>query len=202
MQTQLSSQALPEPRFSEGVVRTLGRLAGWSININVPIPKKCVVVGAHHTSGTDFFAAMFLFAGAGIKMRWVTKDDFFKPPFSPLLYAMGGMPVNRNARTNFVGQMVEQFRQHDVLRLGIMPEGTRRKASHWKTGFYYIALGAQVPILFGYADYPTKEVGIGGVLLPSGDIAADFVVIRRFYERVQARYPHRVSDITLRQDRR
>jgi len=145
---------------------------------------------------------MFLFAGAGLKMRWVTKDDFFKPPFGSLITALGGMPVNRRISTNFVGQMVEQFQQHDELRLAIMPEGTRRKALRWKTGFYYIALGAQVPILFGYADYPNKEVGIGGSLMPTGDIAADFAVIRQFYEKVDARYPHRVSEIACREDKR
>ncbi len=176
----------------------MGRLFGWSIDVSVPVPDKCVVIGAHHTSGSDFLVAMYLLAATGINMRWVTKDDFFKPGISRLLYAMGGMPVNRRQKSNFVTQIVDMFQQNDVMRLAIMPEGTRKKAEFWRTGFYYIAMGAGVPILFGYADYPRKTVGIGGSLQPTGDIAADFAVIQRFYAHVQARYPQRESVVGLR----
>ncbi|NOZ51435.1 MAG: glycerol acyltransferase [Chloroflexi bacterium] len=199
MQTQLGTALVPKPHFPQGLIRSVGSLAGWSIKVSVPIPDKCVIIGAHHTASTDFILAMFLLAGAGVRMRWVTKDDYFKPGLSPFIYAFGGMPVNRRQRSNFVGQMVAQFQQHDVMRLGIMPEGTRKKAPYWKTGFYYIALGAQVPIVFGYADYPSKEVGIGGILMPTGDIIADFATVRRFYANVRGRHPQRMSELTLRQ---
>ena len=75
---------------------------------------------------------------------------------------------------NFVEQMVEAFRSRESLRIGVSPEGTRSKATHWRTGFYYIAVGAGVPVVLGYADYRRRIVGLGPTLHPTGDIEADF----------------------------
>ncbi len=83
--------------------------------------------------------------------------------------------------------------------MAIAPEGTRKKVTHWKTGFYHIAQGAQVPIAFAFIDYKRKVVGMGPTMIPSGDIQADMEIIRDFYSKVHARHPEQVGDITLGQ---
>lgn len=183
------------------LVLGLARLLGWRVRIDVPIPDKCVIVGAHHTSGLDFLATLLLIFGGGVRLQWVAKDVFFRPPFGLLLRAIGGIGVKRGRRNHFVSQMVEAFADAEQLRLAIAAEGTRQQSKHWKTGFYHIAREAGVPILFGYADYSTKVVGIGGMLVPTEDIEADFARLRAFYDGVRGRYPHLHSEIVPRLER-
>ncbi|RIK28462.1 MAG: glycerol acyltransferase [Chloroflexi bacterium] len=120
---------------------------------------------------------------------WAAKDELFFPPLGWFLRAIGGIPVNRRARTDFVGQMVKHFETRDAFVLGIAPEGTRGTKTFWKTGFYFIALRANVPMVFGYADYQRKVVGFGPMMMPSGDLDADFEHIKR-YARFPAAFPN------------
>lgn len=172
--------------------------AGWRIEAGQPLPPQCVIIGAPHTSGIDLLVALLARAALGIDFRWAAKDTYFWGPVGRVFRACGGIPVNRRERTNFVARMAVLFRENEDFRLVIAPEGTRRRAAHWRTGFYYIAQAAQVPIVFGYADYSRRIVGFGPALIPSGDIAADFARIRAFYATVQGRYPDRHSEIALR----
>ena len=112
---------------------------------------------------------------------------------------IGGVPIERGVRQSAVEQSIQAFRNREKLVMGIAPEGTRKKATHWKTGFCYVARGAQVPIVFAFIDYKRKVVGIGPAMIPSGDIQADMEIIRDFYSNVQARHPDQVGDIALRQ---
>jgi 1-acyl-sn-glycerol-3-phosphate acyltransferase len=77
----------------------------------------------------------------------------------------------------------------------IAPEGTRGRTKRWRTGFYYIALGAEVPIVLGFLDYGLKAVGFGPTLIPSGDIEADMEIIRGFYQDKQAKHPDKFVDV-------
>ncbi len=180
----------------------LGRLFGWRVQIDVPIPDKCVIIGAHHTSRVDFFVNLLLIFGGGVRMRWLAKDSLFRPPFGVVMRALGALPVDRSQSNNLVHQMVDAFAQADQLRLGILPEGTRQYRTYWKTGFYHIASGAHVPILLGYADFSRKVVGIGGALLPAGSIARDFELLRRFYADIRGRHPHLHGIVALREGER
>lgn len=179
------------------VVLTAASWMGWRIDAEQPLPAKCVIVGAHHTSWTDLPAALLLREATGVRFRWAAKDTFFRGPVGWLFRAWGGVPVNRRERTSFVERMAALFRQYDDFKLAIAPEGTRRQTHYWKTGFYHIARLAQVPIVLGYADYPRKVVGLGPILMPTGDIEADFAFIRRFYATVTGRYPERHGEIAL-----
>lgn len=171
---------------------------GWRLDADRPLPAKCVIVGAPHTSGTDLLVALWARAVLGIPFRWAAKDVYFWGPLGWLFRALGGVPVNRRERTNFVARMARLFREGDDFKLVIAPEGTRRRTAHWKTGFYYIAQTAQVPIVLGYVDYLRKVVGFGPTLMPSDDIEADFAFIRRFYATVTGRYPAQHGEIALR----
>jgi 1-acyl-sn-glycerol-3-phosphate acyltransferase len=135
---------------------------------------------------------------AGLKLRWIGKDTLFRGLVGWLLRRLGGIPINRRSRENFVEQMVAAFHMNESLMIAILPEGTRRNAAYWKTGFYYIAWGARVPIVLGYADYSRRVVGVGPVFHPTGDIQADFETIRAFYTGITGKHPERQGAIQLR----
>ncbi|NCC36423.1 MAG: glycerol acyltransferase, partial [Chloroflexia bacterium] len=112
-------------------------LRGWRAEVAFPLPKQCVIIGAPHTTWFDLILTFLLMGATGVRFRWISKAELFRPPLGWLLRALGGMPVMRGARANFVGQIVAQFAQHPDLRIAIVPEGTRQYIDHWKTGFYY-----------------------------------------------------------------
>jgi 1-acyl-sn-glycerol-3-phosphate acyltransferase len=114
---------------------------------------------------------------------------------------MGGIPVDRSTSHNLVAQSVEMFRNNEKLILAIPPEGTRGKTSHWKTGFYYIALGAGVPISLGFIDYARKVSGLGPAVYPSGNLEEDMKIFRDFYAKVTAKYPDKATLPSLAQDK-
>lgn len=156
------------------------------------------MVGAHHTSGWDLLYTLLFKFATGIDLKFVAKDDLFRWPVGGLLRRVGGVPVNRHSRTGFVQQMVDIFDEAEAFILAISPEGTRSRSKYWKTGFYYIALGAKVPVGMLFLDYGTKTVGLGPHFIPSGDIEADFNPIRTFYDGVQGRRPEAQGQIEIR----
>jgi 1-acyl-sn-glycerol-3-phosphate acyltransferase len=173
-------------------------LISWQLDVTLPKASKYVLVGAPHTSGMDLFYTMLLKFSTGIELKWVGKDTLFKGFLGIVMRWLGGIPVNRKTRSNFVEQVVELFSQHEDLVIAVAPEGSRGKTAYWKSGFYYIALGANVPIALGYIDYRRKVVGIGPAIQPSGDIQADFSVIKNFYSGITGRYPHKQGEIQLK----
>lgn len=184
--------------LSQHLGLAIARLIGWKIEVPAAVPAKCVIVGAHHTSGSDFFITLLYLFASNLRFRWIAKDSAFRWPFGWLMRRLGGIPVTRATRNNFVEQVVTMYKHTDQLRIAIAPEGTRSDAHYWKTGFYYIALGASVPLVLGYADYRRKVVGIGAELIPSGDIEADMAILREFFADKTPRYPERQSEVRLR----
>ncbi len=171
---------------------------GWQIIGEFPRYSKCVIIGAHHTSNWDFAYAMLAMTAIGEKFNWIGKDSLFRWPLGRLARSLGGIPVIRSQRTNFVYQMVKTFQKRDKLVIVIAPEGTRKYTPYWKSGFYYIALGAQIPLVMGFIDYSRKQIGFGPALVPGGDIQADFAQIRAFYADKQGLYPEKEGDVALR----
>ncbi len=188
----------PKTTISQTLAVAIARMLGWRLDMAIPVPSRCVMIGAPHTSNSDLFIALLLMMGGGINLNWVGKDTLFRFPMGPIFRGLGGIPVNRRKSTNFVGQMVNLFAQSEVLRLVVAPSGTRKKTSYWRTGFYHIAVDAGVPIVFAYGDYKRKMVGVGAQMTPSGDIKADFEIIRQFYANIQGKYPDLQSDIRIR----
>lgn len=186
-------------RLSQRIALFFLRLTGWKLVLNLPPTEKYVMVGAPHTSNWDLWYALLIMYGGGIRFNWLGKDSLFRFwPLSWLLRRLRGLPVNRRSRTNLVQQVVNLFAERDNLIVAIAPEGTRSRATGWRTGFYYMALGAQVPIAFGYIDYRTKTLGVGGSLLPSGDLEADFAQIKAFYDEKQGRWPALQGEVVLK----
>jgi 1-acyl-sn-glycerol-3-phosphate acyltransferase len=186
------------PRTRQRIGLAIAAAVGWNVDVPQPPPDRCVIIGAPHTSNWELPLTVLVLLAADLEVRWVAKDTLFRGPLGVLLRALGGMPVNRRSSTNFVDRMIDAFQASHMLRLGIIPEGTRRKTLYWKTGFYYIALGAGVPIVMAYADYPRKRAGLGPTLHPTGDIQADFAVIRAFYADITGKYPEQQGPIQTR----
>jgi len=154
---------------------------GWKVVVTVAEPTSSVICVAPHTSNWDFVIAEFLYKSLGRKSHFLMKKSWFFFPLGSLFSSIGGVPVDRSKPTSITEQMANEFKKHDHFHLAITPEGTRSLAKKWKTGFYYIALKANVPIQLAYIDYSKKEVGITEVLYPKGDEIADMSKIYDFY---------------------
>ena len=186
--------------FSKGLADTLLKMTGWQVVGEFPTIPKYVIVGAPHTSNWDFPFTMMLMYSSGVRFNWVAKASLFKPPFGEMFKRMGGIPVWRDRKMNFTQQIVEAYHKAERMVVAISPEGTRSLTSHWKTGFYYMALGAKVPILMAFIDYSRKQVGTGPLLYPSGDIRADFETLREFYATKVGKYPDKAGKIEIRDE--
>ena len=169
--------------------KLLLRFFKWESSLTVEIPPKCVICVAPHTSNADFFLAKIFSNSVGEKPHFLMKKEWFFFPLSYLLKCIGGIPVNRQKKQSLTDQMVEKFNVRKKFQLAIAPEGTRKKNPNWKTGFYYIALTAKVPILLAHIDYLKKKIGITGILHPSGDEKRDMQTIKAFYEHFTGRHP-------------
>jgi len=176
------------------------KLFGWSVDQRLPEENKYVLIVAYHTSNWDFIVGIFAMWAMGERFYWVAKHTLFWGPFAYLFRFLGGIPVDRRAHHGFIAKMVEQFNNRDVMKLTVVPEGTRSRVSYWKTGFYYIAMEARVPIALAYMDYANKMVGVGQTLYPTGDINRDIEVIRQFYHDKTGKHPEKQGAIRLKQE--
>ncbi|MBC8379054.1 MAG: 1-acyl-sn-glycerol-3-phosphate acyltransferase, partial [Planctomycetes bacterium] len=122
------------------------RMFGWTVEKVIPLKEKYVLVGAPHTSNWDFPLGILGMLAMGLRFRWVGKHTIFRGPIGLMLKSIGGIPVDRRIRSSFINQMVELFNAEKNMIIAITPEGSRSKTLYWKTGFYYIALDATVPI--------------------------------------------------------
>lgn len=186
------------------LARWFGRVilwvTGWRNAGQIPEGRKFVVIAAPHTSNWDL---VYMLAGAwtaGVRLSWVGKLSLFTGPLGWMLRAMGGVPIDRAGSRGVVGEIVEHFRSVERIALAIPPSGTRAFRDYWRSGFYHIAAGAQVPIICCYGDYSRKITGIGPAITPSGDLGADMDLIRAFYADKAGKFPERLSTIRLREE--
>ena len=165
------------------------KLAGWKVEGSLPPgAAKAVLIAAPHTSAWDLPYTLMVAFHLHLHVYWMGKESIFKPPFRGLMMWLGGIPVNRDKSTNLVAASIEALQTAaPPLQLVVSPEGTRGKTHTWKTGFYYIALGAGVPIVMAYMDYANKRSGLGPIFVPSGDIERDMVAIKAFYAPFKGR---------------
>ena len=160
--------------------------------------ERAVILFYPHTSNWDFVIGLLARFALGVPVTWAGKDNLFRWPFKRMWTAMGGIPVNRRESTGFVGQMTEQFARRSQMLLAIAPEGTRKRADHWKSGAYRVALAARVPLALSFIDFERREVGVGALLQPVGDVATDFIALRAFYANKTGRHPEQASPIALK----
>ncbi len=159
------------------------RLTGWTVEGALPPQAaKSVFIAAPHTSNWDLPYTLMVAFALRLNPYWMGKHTIFKAPFGPVMRWLGGIAVNRDQANNLVAVSAQAIREADgPLQLIVPPEGTRAKTRYWKTGFYYIAQTAGVPIVMAYMDYSTKRSGLGPLFQPTGDVEADMAAIKAFY---------------------
>ena len=183
--------------FNTPVVNTLLRTAsvaflrlnGWQIQGTLPPEAaKSVLIAAPHTSNWDLPYTLMVAFALRLNICWMGKHSLFRWPVGGLMRWLGGVAVDRGKNNNLVAASAATIRQSTgSLQMVVPPEGTRGKTRQWKTGFYFIALQAQVPIILAYMDYHRKLSGLGPVFTPSGDVEADMAEIKRFYAPFKGR---------------
>lgn len=176
------------------------KIFSWQLDIRIPAEKKYVLIGAPHTTNWDLPLTLLCFWSVQKNIKWVAKKQLFIGPLKYFFRALGGVPVDRSAHTGFIEQIASQFEHHEEMILCLAPEGTRSKTEYWKTGFYYIALTAKVPVCLGYIDYPTRTMGFGQMLIPSGDIHKDFAQIKTFYQDKTGKRPEKQGAMRIKCD--
>lgn len=159
------------------------KLAGWTVEGRLPPEAaKSVFIAAPHTSNWDLPYTLMVAFALRLNPYWMGKHTIFKAPFGPLMRWLGGIAVNRDQSNNLVAASAQAIRDADgPLQLIVPPEGTRSKTRYWKTGFYYIAQTAGVPIVMAYMDYADKRSGLGPLFQPTGDVEVDMAAIKAFY---------------------
>lgn len=168
----------------------LSTLLGWKIENDFPRDlKKYVVIAAPHTSWIDFPIAILVRLSLGVMVHFIGKASLFKPPLGFIFRKLGGTPVNREESNNVVDAVVKIFNERDEFRLGLSPEGTRKKVAKWKTGFYYIAKGANVPIVMATLDFGNKKVKFSEPYYPTSNKDKDFEVFHDFFKNVKGKNP-------------
>ncbi len=172
----------------------------WKVVQQEPVPPRCVMIAAPHTSNWDFPITLAMAAVSGIDIKWLGKEQMFNPVLGPIFRWLGGIAVKRSAATGLVGDLAAEFARHDRLVLVVPAEGTRGAVEYWKSGFYRIAQEADVPIVCAFVDKATRTGGFGPVITPSGDVVADMDRIRAFYEGKTGLKPGRFSPPRLREE--
>ena len=166
------------------------KVLGWKLSNDFPKDlKKYVVIAAPHTSWQDFPIGILARNTSGIKINFIGKDSLFKGPFGFIFRSLGGTPVDRTKSNNLVEAIVQLFNSKDEFRLALSPEGTRKKVTEWKTGFYYIAKGANVPVVMATLDFGRKEVKISDPYYLTDDKEKDFEYFKAFFKDVTAKNP-------------
>ncbi len=176
------------PQRSFGILHPLTRWIlkrlGWKITGNFPDVPRLVVVVAPHTTNWDFIVGLATLFSLNLYGNWLGKHTIFRWPFNGLFLWLGGIPVDRRAAHGLVGETVDAFRAREKMLLGVAPEGTRSKGAKWKSGFYQIAMQAQVPIMPAYFDFHKKVIALGPALVPGGDMEADLKSLQNFCSQV------------------
>ena len=191
----------PTSMFLRGwLARIFLRASGWKFEGYRPASSRYVLIAAPHTSNWDLLFLLALSWAAEIRVSWMGKHTLFRGPLGIVAMRLGGIPVRRDARENVVVQMANAFAERRDLVLAIAPEGTRSYTPYWKSGFYQIALAAQVPIVMGYLDYRQRRGGFGPELVPTGDLSEDMEEIRCFYADKVALIPESTGGVQLKED--
>ena len=186
-----------------GILRLLAiiylKMIGWRREGSLPDIPKYVIIVAPHTSNWDFPIGLAFAFDLKLKGYWLGKDSMFRWPFHGFFRWLGGIPIDRSRSSDVVAQIVKLFNERAKLTMVVAPEGTRKKVAYWKSGFYHIARGAEVPVVLAFIDYLKKAGGIGPVFKPTGNIETDMEFIRSFYEKVTGKYPEKQCSPSITQ---
>lgn len=182
------------------LAKLIFKLSRWKLVAPPPDNlTKCVMIAAPHTSNWDILYARSAFELMGLPVKFTIKKEWFRFPMNLLIGPLGGLPIDRSPkvtgeeRMSMTDAMIQLFDKHEKLVVLVTPEGTRKFSPKWKTGFYYVAKGAGVPIACGFLDYKQKHAGVGLVIHPSDNMEADMKKIMEFYKDIPGKYPQQFT---------
>lgn len=177
------------------LARWILKLWGWKcLPLPGDKPRRSIICVAPHTSNIDFIVGKLYYLTVGKPHGFLMKQDWFFFPLGGLLRAMGGIPVSRGAKGDMVSRLASYIRAQPDIHIAITPEGTRSYTTGWRTGFYRMAIEADIPIELAVIDYQKREVGIFEVFYPTGNMAEDIDYMRSRFRGDQAKYPHKFQD--------
>ena len=167
------------------------KILGWKVvgntNFSKDTVKKAVLISAPHTSNFDFIIGLLLRKVVDLKSNYLGKKELFVWPIGYYFRAVGGVPVDRKNKENKVETIAKLFEGKDEFRLTLAPEGTRSKVEKWRTGFYYIAKQANVPIIMFTLDFENKQNKISKPFYPTDNIEEDFKYMKSFFKGVKGK---------------
>lgn len=197
------------------LARTIMKLAGWRMEVNIPSTPRCLICVAPHTSNWDFIVGELAIRSAGMTAGFLMKSTWFFFPLGPLFRAIGGIPVHRSKPANDIEAaaesamealhpddrrhvtqvVVSEFARKPRLAIAVTPEGTRKPNPHWHRGLLVMAQEAQVPIVLAYIDYARRVACLDRIFQPTGDFDADMQAIKTYYvgKASAARYPKKFT---------
>ncbi len=171
-------------------------ILGWKIQGKLdPAIQKCVFMVLTHTSWHDFFIGLFIRGILKIDMHWVGKKELFRFPLGYYFRWMGGTPLDRTGGLNKVDSIAAIFGQKKIFRMAISPEGTRKKVTELKSGFYYIANKAGVPIIPVSFNFKTRSVTFGEPFYTTGNYTQDLAILLPFFKGVQGKVPENSFEV-------
>ncbi|WP_017605639.1 1-acyl-sn-glycerol-3-phosphate acyltransferase [Nocardiopsis alkaliphila] len=187
------------------MLRRLAARAFWSFSrwrlVSQPAPDRpTVLIGAPHTSNWDFMFMLAITWSLGIDVRWLGKKSLFRGWRGPIMRALGGIAVDRSDPGRVVAEVVERVRAGEIFSLVVTPDGTRGAHTHWKSGFYRIALETEMPVTLGFVDRTTMTTGLGPTFALTGDIPSDMDRIRSFYADKAGFHPDLRVEPRLREE--
>jgi 1-acyl-sn-glycerol-3-phosphate acyltransferase len=170
---------------------------GWKLRGQTPQVPKMLIIAYPHTSNWDIMYYLLLVAAFGLKSSFMAKRSLFRPPFGFIIRALGGLSIDRSKDNNVVDATIRAFGENPQLVLGLLPEGTRSKKDHWRSGFYHIARGANISVVMIYMDFSKKEGGISEPFTLTGNVKTDMDHIRAFYAGKRGFDPSKATEIIL-----
>ncbi len=169
------------------------KILGWQItgntNISKQAIKKAVIIAVPHTSWHDFYIGVLLRAVVNIKIHFVGKKELFVFPVGWIFRALGGTPIDRFTKENKVDVIAKLFNEKDEFRMALSPEGTRKKVKEWRTGFYYIAKKANVPVIMVGFDFENKKNKISEPFYLTNSIENDLKFMHDFFKGIKGKIP-------------
>lgn len=166
------------------------KLLGWKLVGKFPSQlDKFVIAVVPHTSWVDFFLGLLIREVWNEQIHWIGKKSLFASPFGWFFRCMGGAPVDRSSHNDMVSATAAIFKKRKKFRLTLAPEGTRKKVAFLKTGFYYIAKAAEVPIVLIAFDFGRHQIKVSEPFYPTENKEADFQVYETFFKGVLGKVP-------------
>lgn len=161
----------------------------FKVKGNFPINKKLIVLVFPHTSNWDFIIAIGVRTFLCEEINFVIKKEYYNFLTTNFFNSLGGRPIDRSGNMNLVEKISEMFKNNEIFRIAIAPEGTRKLVDNWKTGFYQIALKANCKILPVAFDWKKREVKIFEVFTPTNNFTNDLKFLKSLFKGVKGKIP-------------